>query len=852
MKLLSELAEFSRGSKIYWWCTAGCGIATLGLTLPQLFSINLTGIVLLLTLAVVIFVVGHFPVRIPGTPCVITPGDIFIILSCLLLGTAPTTIIAALDSFYASYQSSKRWSTRLASCFISGTAMYCSASAFTWLQSTGLKFIAAANLRLFVALLIFSCLFFLLSSGLMAGYAVLRQPQPLFSFWQQNYLWLGPTYAASASFAGIIFLGLERYGGVVILAALPIVAVFFTTFRLYFKNAEEREKRHRQRIEAAEAQADLAAQHLRDMQASEERFRSAFDFAAIGMALVAPQGEWLQVNPSLCQIIGYSEKEILATNFQNFTHPEDVAAVQRAILQLLSGKLTATQIEHRFVHALGHDIWVSLNASLIGSPEAHSRRLIFQVQNITDRKKAEARLLHDAFHDALTTLPNRALFLDHLEMAIARTTRHPERAFAVLFLDFDRFKIINDSLGHLAGDEMLVEVARRLKNSVRGGDTIARLGGDEFIILLEEINNAQEAVALAQRIQTTLREPIKLSGTEITITVSIGIAYSSEHYKKPEEILRDADTAMYQAKSQGKARYALFDPSMHTRALSQLQLENDLRRAIERNEFYLEYQPIISLQSGKLVGFEALVRWQHPERGFISPGDFIAVAEETSLIIPMGHWVIEQSCRQMQEWVQFYGDYNLTVSVNLSGKQLVQDDVVACVINKLALTGLSAQHLKLEITESVVMDNVEVAIRQLNQLRALGIKLSIDDFGTGYSSLSYLHRLPTDTLKVDRSFVSRMVEHSENAEIVRTIVLLAHTLKMDVTAEGIETKDQLLQLQKLGVEYAQGYYFSKPVGVHAAAELIRRRQNEEGFFDPTGQTDQALITREASANSYTM
>ena len=392
------------------------------------------------------------------------------------------------------------------------------------------------------------------------------------------------------------------------LATVPIVATIFMTFRFYFKQAEERETNHRQRTEAAEAQAALAQSHLLEIRVSEERFRSAFDYAAIGMALVGTDGKWLQVNPSLGKILGYGEAELLATDFQSLTHPEDLDIVCRSIAQLLTRESTVTQLEHRFLHSAGHEVWVSLNVTLIDANQHALPRLIFQVQNINDRKWAEERLLHDAFHDALTGLPNRTLFLDHLEMALARYQRHKDRAFAVLFLDCDRFKVVNDSLGHLAGDEMLIEVARRLSANIRLGDTVARLGGDEFTILLEDIHAQDEALLLAERIQKALATPIKIGANEALMTASIGIAFSANTYSKPEDVLRDADTAMYQAKSQGKARHTVFDQNMHTVAIRQLQLETDLRHATERKEFNLVFQPIVSLQNASLLGFEALLR----------------------------------------------------------------------------------------------------------------------------------------------------------------------------------------------------------------------------------------------------
>ena len=565
--------------------------------------------------------------------------------------------------------------------------------------------------------------------------------------------------------------------------------------------------------------APAAAEPQRAADAS-DRFRSAFDYAAIGMALVSTEGRWLQVNRSLCQILGYEEEELLLTDFLAVTHPDDLPTALSNISQLLKNKVHASQMEKRYIHRSGHEVWVHWSVSSVRDQYSKSVHLIFQIQDITDRKLAEQQLHHDAFHDALTGLPNRALFMDHLKLSVARSRRNAQRHFAVLYLDLDRFKIINDSLGHTIGDQLLVGIADRLKKNLRPGDTVARLGGDEFTILIEDIVDEKEAVQVAERVQKELSVPFNLSGREVFTTVSMGIAPSSTGYERAEDILRDADTAMYRAKSLGKARYEVFDKAMHARAINLLQLETDLRRACERQEFLIHYQPIVALENFRLRGFEALVRWQHPERGFISPMDFIPVAEETGMIAYIGEFVLREACRQMQRWQQTFPlDHPLFISVNLSSKQFSQTTLISEIANTLTETGVRPQSVKLEITESVVMENIETATEMLQQMRALGVQLAIDDFGTGYSSLSYLHRFPIDTLKIDRSFVTRMTENSENMEIVRTVVVLAQNLGMDVVAEGVETNDQLVLLQKLGCENGQGYFFSKPVD-HSGAEKI--------------------------------
>jgi len=453
--------------------------------------------------------------------------------------------------------------------------------------------------------------------------------------------------------------------------------------------------------------------------------------------------------------------------------------------------------------------------------EELSRHIAEQDRISRTLEETKEHFRHAAFHDALTDLPNRALLTEHIKLAIERPRDCDESLFAVLFLDLDRFKNINDSLGHIAGDQLLIATARTLETCLRPNDTVARLGGDEFAILLDGLENQDHAIAVAERIQQALTRTFNLIGHEVYITASIGITLGNGNYTDPENVLRDADTAMYRAKEGGKARFELFDSTMHSHAVALLKLENDLRRAIERNEFEVYYQPIICLETDELYGFEALVRWNHPERGLVSPDTFIPVAEETGLIVEIGQQVLYESCRQMREWHLSSSGKPLTISVNLSAKQFAQPDLIGQVKKTLEQTGLAAEYVKLEITESVVMKNAEIATTMLMQLCALGVHLSIDDFGTGYSSLSYLHRFPVKTLKIDRSFIGRMGHGGENSEIVRTINTLALNLGMEVVAEGVETVEQLEQLKSMKCTLGQGYLFSRPLDANAANAFIQ-------------------------------
>jgi diguanylate cyclase (GGDEF)-like protein len=438
-------------------------------------------------------------------------------------------------------------------------------------------------------------------------------------------------------------------------------------------------------------------------------------------------------------------------------------------------------------------------------------------REIADRRRAESQLAYDALHDALTNLPNRTLFLQRLEEVLQISQANPDYQFAVLFIDLDRFKIINDSLGHIVGDRFLIEITQRLHDR----DLVSRLGGDEFTILLENIRTPSEATQVAERVLAALCHGLTLEGHTLFPSASIGIAIGSQAYQNATDVLRDADLAMYEAKKTGKSCYALFTDDLHIRTFKLLQLESDLGQALTQGEFQLHYQPIVSLITNKLVGFEALVRWQHPQRGFIPPNDFIALAEETGFIIPLGEWVLREACRQMHIWHQsFPTQTDLLISINLSGKQLRDPRLIEIIDRVLAETGLDGRFLKLELTESMLIDDVEMTIETLEDICARNIRLSIDDFGTGYSSLSYLPRFPVDTLKIDRSFVSRMADKAENLEIVRAIISLAQSIEMDVIAEGIETVAQLEQLRTLGCGFGQGYLFSRPLDSQTVEQQI--------------------------------
>ena len=521
-------------------------------------------------------------------------------------------------------------------------------------------------------------------------------------------------------------------------------------------------------------------------------------------------------------MLGFDESEIgnSPEEWFNRVHPEDIDRVKAEIQSHVQGLTPHYESEHRMLQKDGTFRWMLCRGLSVRDAEKRAVRMAGSQADITESKVT----------DALTGLPNRLLFMDRLRRLIERTKRRKSALFAVLSLDLDRFMVVNDSLGHLIGDQLLIAIARKLEGCLRSSDTVARLGGvytvartggDEFTILLDDIRQVSDATRVADRIQKELLLPFNLEGHEVFTTLSIGIAISTTGYEQPEELLRDADTAMYRAKALGKARYEVFNATMRDDAVARLQLETDLRLAIEREEFRLYFQPIVSLNTNEISGFEALVRWQHPNRGLVSPTEFIPVAEETGMIIPIGLWVLREACCQTYLWQkQFRRTSPLTVSVNLSCKHFMQTDVVQQIDQILQETGLDAQSLKLEITESLIMENPETAVAILMQLRVKDIQVGIDDFGTGYSSLSYLHRFPINTLKIDRSFVNGMGVDKKTSELVQTVMTLAHNLGVDVIAEGVETMEQLTQLKSLECEYGQGYYFSNPLDRSAAEGLL--------------------------------
>ena len=523
------------------------------------------------------------------------------------------------------------------------------------------------------------------------------------------------------------------------------------------------------------------------------------------------------------ELTGVGAEQVIGSHgFERFPQLRDHGA-EALLERALAGETVFSQDTQFLIPETRRSGWVSAVFSPHQSPDGEVIGVVAIVHDITERKRAEEQLAYNAFHDALTGLPNRALFVDRLERLLRQSDRHPEMVFGVAFLDIDRFKLVNDSFGHMVGDDLLVSVARRLEGCVRTGDTVARFGGDEFAVLLASVPDVRDATRVAERILLELSVPFRLSGHEIFTSASIGIALSSTGYQRPEDILRDADAAMYRAKLEGRSRYEIFDRDIHQRIVSSQQAELELRRAIERNEFRLAYQPIISLADGRITGFEALIRWEHPWRGLLAPEEFMPAAERSGLIVDIGWWVVEHACVQMREWLTRFPDQTgLTMSVNMSATQFQQEDLVERIDEILERVGLEPSALKLEVAENLLVQDDERLTQVIAALRERGITLCIDDFGRGCTPLGQLHSFPVDTLKIDRSFVSRIGFSGNSTRLVETIVALSQTLGLASVAQGVETQEQLEFLRQLGPGFAQGFLFSTPRSPTEIEEMLRR------------------------------
>lgn len=770
---------------------------------------------------------SRITVKIPRVKTHIAASDTFVFLALLLYGGETAIILSAVDACFASW----RFCRKKITVFFNAAAMALSTTAVVGvLHLLNLSDPAHLNSaennvqKFFIALCVIALTQFLVNTFIATMHDVIKNSLPFWETWKNKYIWAFFSYFIGAAGAGMLVQISDSVGVGVIVATFPVTVFVFLTYRMYLRNVEISVKQ----AEQAQRYADRLKDQAAALRESEERFRSAFEYAPIGIGIATSTGQWLRVNRALCEILSYPGDELLGMNYQSLIYEKDLAITLSKTHELLTGITANYQTEQRFVDRNGRTVWTSLSVSSTTDGISDRPNLIFQVQDITDRKLAEAKLQHEATHDALTGLPNRTFFMEKLSRALNRMSAYADYRVSLLFIDLDRFKHVNDSLGHLIGDQLLIAISQRLRQCIRPADTVARLGGDEFTILVEGKFETEELIGIADRIQQRLGMPFDLSGNEVYSSASIGILHATHAHNNSEDMMRDADTAMYQAKRAGKARHAVFDEEMHRAARETLKLETDLRRAIEQDEINIVYQPIYTLETGQVESLEALARWDHPTFGRIPPDKFISLAEELGLIDKLSDQIFRKSCMQTRAIHSANPDRPpVSLSLNLSCRQFAQTSLVERIGSILEATGFPPSRLKLEITESVLFEYPEQAIEMLNELCGWGIEISVDDFGTGYSNLSYLLRLPIANLKIDRSFVRSIDQAGGTEEIVQAIVHLARNLKLRVVAEGVETPSQIAVLKRLECDAVQGFYYSEPLSYGVVKRALYRDEETE-------------------------
>ena len=824
------MPDYNRAATAYWWLMVGLGSAVLAYTAVSLKAMALEIQIQILFGCAVAMLAGLFPVRIPGSKNSFAAGEVFIMLLLLMQGPAAAALAASGEAFIGAARTSKRWTSRLVSPATAAISMLAVGSAFKGLNHAIDLDGALGEALVLMLAMVFAILHFGVNTVLITTVMHLKRNEPLrLAAFLSSFGWVGTTYAASAMIAGLLYLAFKATGIGVMAGAVPIIILLLVMLHYHFRQRESDDQAQTVRLEAAEREAAQAARHLQALRESELRFHSAFSHAAIGMALVSTDGTVLQANPAMGSLLACTDRELIGRDFKSFVHEEDLDVLVRQWQALLAPDVTRTgshtTVELRCLRPSAEPVYLAMHSGHFSDRNASEPCLILQAEDITARRDAEAQLQHIAYHDSLTSLANRIRFGACLAQAIERCKRDKRWQFSVMYLDFDRFKLINDTLGHSAGDRFLTMVAQRIRLAVRPGDTVGRLGGDEFAILVENLGDEDATLLMAERLQRALAQPYQLDGTEVNSSASIGITFSSVGYDTPGDVLRDADIAMYRAKAAGRARIALFDASLRAQLAAQVNMERDLRRAIDNRQLTLAFQPIYRLDNGLIDSFEALVRWTHPELGPVPPATFVPIAEDSAMIGALTDFVLGAACAQIKAFQQRTpGGRKPRVHVNVSGTDMCRTSFVAQVSAALLSNGLEANQLTLEITESTLMHRLDSALAVMAQLREIGVGLSVDDFGTGYSSLSYLSTLPITSLKIDRSFVQRLQGDqvgTKDAEVVKAVITLGQALGKTVIAEGIETPDQLAQLLALGCELGQGYLLARPLTPEMASEAVR-------------------------------
>ena len=808
-----HLHDYPRRACFVW--VTGVLLGFVGLLLAVIGTLN--GSVSLPGTAVAaasVLLASRFPIRVPGTARVFLSSDILMFGTLCYLGWAPAMLVAFLDAAVGIVRTSSRVSSWLFGPSSSLLSMGVAGAVFHLLQD----FLTGQGLDPSAALLASAGTAGLVQHATNASLieALLSSKKgrpPDLGKWASEFGWMGGLAVLSATCAALVLLATGRAGIEALLVAVVFILLSSVLVSLALTKVES---------ERAE-QASHLARAQEEARINQQRFSAAFTHAAGGLAIVGGDGSIIRVNQSLCGLIGRDEQGLIGQPFIDLVVPQDRALLTGHLQTMGSVDDLTASMEVRLLRR-GSDVWVSLHASRFEDPGPSGTGLIYQLHDISDRRAAQEQLQFAAYHDGLTSLPNRLAFLQRLQGAIDRSRADHGATFAALMLDLDRFKMVNDSLGHAAGNELLVEVGRRLSESVRPGDFVARLGGDEFGLMFDRIGSQEEAVRLAQRVADTIAQPMQIGGSEFTVQCSIGLTLSDLGQRSADEMIRDADIAMYDAKGQGRGRISVFDTPMHDYVADRLHMEAELRRAIGAGQITLAYQPIVNLADRRLLGFEALARWDHPEMGKVDVPRFIALAEESGFIAQLTPWVIEMAAMQMAAWQRVLPDgERLKMHVNVSARDLELPGFTTSVATGLARARLSGHALTLEITETSLMRSMEHALPVMENLRRIGVGFSIDDFGTGYSSLSYLSTLPIDSLKIDRSFVLGMDRGPQNVEIVRAILRLGQTLHMHVIAEGVETPESLEALRDIGVESGQGYLFGRPLPPPQVVEHLQAR-----------------------------
>ncbi|HLX29536.1 MAG TPA: EAL domain-containing protein [Casimicrobiaceae bacterium] len=811
-----HLHDYNRGAAAMWLGLALLGGATLMASCATTLARDAGVLWQIAGWIAIVAVAAWFPIQIPRSKHSIATGDVVIFLLLAQYGTGPAVLAASIEGLVGAVRSSKRLSSRIASASTAALGMTLSGVTFgiaqSWLEPV-LSHAAAHVAALSAA----AMLHYAISTMMLMHIVYLKRGVPLtVGDWFGSTSWVATLYLVSAVFAGLLSLTGEEFGRAAPTVGILVMGLSLALLRVHFRRQIAEHEAQEARVTAAELEA---AQ-------TQKRFHAAFTQASIGMAIVSPAGTIIQFNSALKALLGYDDSRVRNRPFCELLHPSDASLLEPRIASVRWPASETFSIELRCIAEGQREIWVSLHCAPFDD-DATGSGLIFQLHDITSRRRAEGALHHIAYHDSLTDLANRNCFQERLRVALERSRKQPGSTFAVMYLDLDRFKMVNDSLGHPAGDELLKEVAARLRECVGPADLVARLGGDEFAILVENSPSRESVAVFGDRLLDVLRAPTRIAGTEIRPLASIGVTFSELGYAEPETILRDADIAMYKAKADGKGRITLFDAALHAELANRLELEADLPRAITGGELALAFQPLYELEPRRLVGFEALARWPHSRRGAVSPGVFIPLAEETGSIEALTAWAIDEAVRVLASWRHAMPEAgDVVMHVNVSGKDLSRGTLVPHVRDVLRHHCVPPHLLVLEITESTLMEQREKALYALGELRDLGVGLGIDDFGTGYSSLAYLSTLPFDCMKIDRSFVVGMQRSAQNVEIVRTVLSLGRALNKHVIAEGIETHDQLMRLVELGTPIGQGYLLGRPVDAVAAARIVREQRSE--------------------------